>query len=82
YVRLDGAGTAVANFVEGLDLSDPDRPPLAIGDRMRAVFAEERQARITDFHFESEPGGVSPSSPGPGVSPSSPGPGVSPSSKE
>lgn len=54
YVRLDGAGTAMANFVEGLDLSDADGPPLAIGDRVRAVFAPERQARITDFHFEKE----------------------------
>jgi uncharacterized OB-fold protein len=62
YVRLDGAGTAMANFVEGLDLSQfgdtpgpgPDGPPLAIGDRVRAVFSDDRQARITDFHFERE----------------------------
>ena len=55
YVRLDGAGTAMANFVEGLDL-EGDRPPLAIGDRVRAVFAPDRQGRIRDFHFEPEPG--------------------------
>jgi uncharacterized OB-fold protein len=52
YVRLDGAGTAMANFVEGLDLSAD--PALTIGDRVRAVFAAERQGRITDFHFERE----------------------------
>ncbi len=54
YVRLDGAGTAMAILVEGLDLADADRPPLAIGDRLRAVFSAERQGRITDFHYERE----------------------------
>lgn len=53
YVTLDGAGTAVLNFVEGLDLSDLDasaarllgRPPVEV------VFHDDRQGRMTDFHF-------------------------------
>lgn len=56
YVRPDGAGTAIANYVAGVDLSDPAAAAraLAIGTRMRAVFVPpaDRQARITDFHWE------------------------------
>ena len=50
--------TAIANFVTGVDFTDPAAAAarLAIGTRMRAVFRPERQARITDFHFEREPG--------------------------
>jgi uncharacterized OB-fold protein len=54
YVRPDGATTAIANFVTGVDFSDPEAAAarLAIGTRMRAVFRPERQARITDFTWE------------------------------
>lgn len=51
YVRPDGATTAIANFVSGVDLSDPAAAAaaLALGTRMRAAFRPEREARITDF---------------------------------
>ena len=51
YVRPDGATTAIANFVTGVDFTDPAAAAahLAIGTRMRAVFRPDRAARITDF---------------------------------
>ena len=56
YVRPDGATTAIANFVTGVDFTDPAAAAvrLAIGTRMRAAFRPdgERQARITDFTWE------------------------------
>lgn len=54
FVRLDGTDSAIANYVDGLDLSDPDAAMKAIapGTRVRVVFAKERQGRITDFSFE------------------------------
>lgn len=54
YVLLDGASTAIGNYVYGVDLSDSDAAAeqLAIGTRMRAVFSDDREARITDFHWE------------------------------
>lgn len=52
YVRLDGADTAMANFVEGLDLSDPSRAAQQLdGARVEVVFHEERVGSITDFSF-------------------------------
>ena len=54
YVTLDGAGTALLNAVQGIDLSDVD----AAGKRMlslprvRVVFKDECEGRITDFAFE------------------------------
>ena len=51
YVQPDGASTAICNYVEGVPLDDIDaaRVALSIGQRMRAVFAAERQGRVTDF---------------------------------
>lgn len=58
YVRLDGADTAMVNEVEGVDLTDPDAAAerLSVGTRVRTVFEppEEREGRITDFHYELE----------------------------
>lgn len=56
YVTLDGAGTSIVNHVKGLDLTDIDAAArfLMTRPRVRAVFAAERQGRITDFHFELE----------------------------
>lgn len=52
YVRLDGADTAIANFVEGLDLSDPSRAAERLdGARVEVAFREERIGSITDFFF-------------------------------
>lgn len=54
FVRLDGVDSAMANYVDGVDLSDTDAAMdlIAPGARVRVVFAAERQGRITDFTFE------------------------------
>lgn len=56
YVQLDGADTAMVNLLEGINLSDADAAAerLGIGTRVTAVFEpeKEREARITDFHYE------------------------------
>jgi NAD(P)-dependent dehydrogenase (short-subunit alcohol dehydrogenase family) len=56
FVTLDGADTAILNFVHGLDLSDIDAAAeyLFEYDRVRVRFADERGGRITDFHFEHD----------------------------
>ena len=54
YVTLDGADSALLNFVKGIEVTDIDavaqrlltRPPVEV------VFHDERAGRITDFHFE------------------------------
>jgi uncharacterized OB-fold protein len=53
YVTLDGADTAILNFVTGIDLSDVDA---AAAELMRqpaveVIFGDDPQGRITDFHF-------------------------------
>ncbi|GGC93981.1 Zn-ribbon domain-containing OB-fold protein [Chelatococcus reniformis] len=52
-VRLDGVDSAIANYVDGLDLSDPASAMtrIAPGTRLRVTFAAEREGRITDFSF-------------------------------
>jgi uncharacterized OB-fold protein len=56
FVTLDGADSAILNFIRGLDLSDAD----AAGERLfrqtrvHVVFEDEPQGRITDFHFVLE----------------------------
>lgn len=54
FVRLDGIDSAIANYVDGLDLSDYDvaMKRLAPGKRVRVVFQRYREGRITDFAFE------------------------------
>lgn len=54
FVRLDGVDSAIANYVDGVDLSDVDAAMsrIAPGTRVRVLFAAERQGRITDFTFE------------------------------
>ena len=54
YVTLDGADTAIVNHVTGIDLTDIDAAArvLMARPRVRAVFADVREGRITDFHFE------------------------------
>ncbi len=51
FVRPDGADTAIANYVSGVALEDPASAArqLAVGTRMRAVFAADPEARITTF---------------------------------
>lgn len=56
YVKLDGADTAMVNEVEGIDLDDTDAAAqsLSMGTRVEVAFdpPEEREGRITDFHYE------------------------------
>jgi len=53
FVRLDGTDSAIGNYVDGLDLSDYDAAmkKLAPGKRVRVLFADAREGRITDFTF-------------------------------
>lgn len=54
YVRLDGVDTAMINFVRGLDLSDVPAAGrrLLPGTRVKVVFKDQPEGRITDFHYE------------------------------
>jgi hypothetical protein len=53
FVRLDGVDSAVANYVDGIDLSDLDAANelLAPGTRVRVEFVDQPEGRITDFSF-------------------------------
>lgn len=53
YVTLDGASTAMLNFVRGVALSDlkAAAAKLAIGTRVRVEWVAERKGRITDFYY-------------------------------
>jgi uncharacterized OB-fold protein len=54
YVKLDGADTAMLNYVTGLDFSDLNETAndLKIGTRVKAVFKEEREGKVTDFEYK------------------------------
>ena len=54
YITLDGADTALLNHVSGVALSDIDAAAYRLMERprVRAAFKEQREGRITDFHFE------------------------------
>jgi uncharacterized protein len=56
FVRLDGTDSAIANYVDGVDLSDMQAAmkKIAPGTRVRVVFIKERQGRVTDFSFYLE----------------------------
>ena len=58
YVTLDGADTAILNRIDGIDLTDIDAAARVLmkQPRVRAVFKDVREGRITDFHFELENG--------------------------
>ena len=53
FVRLDGVDSAIANYIEGLDMSDVDKAMQVIkpGTRVKVEFIPEPQGRVTDFHF-------------------------------
>ncbi|GAA0997246.1 Zn-ribbon domain-containing OB-fold protein [Acrocarpospora macrocephala] len=53
FVTLDGADSAILNFVRGVDLSDVEAAGRRLFEqtRVRVVFAGDPQGRITDFHF-------------------------------
>ena len=53
YVLLEGASSAVLNFIRGVDLSDLDAAGkfLLGGPKVSVEFKEEPEGRITDFIF-------------------------------
>jgi hypothetical protein len=53
YVTLEGADTAILNYVDGVDLSDIDAAAAALMRKpsVTVVFGDEPAGRITDFHF-------------------------------
>lgn len=53
FVRLDGVDSAIANYVEQLDISDVEAAMQRIrpGTRVRVEFVEQPQGRVTDFYF-------------------------------
>ncbi|MFF2060105.1 Zn-ribbon domain-containing OB-fold protein [Rhodococcus qingshengii] len=54
FVRLDGIDSAIANYVDNVDCSDPEAAMklLIPGARVRVKFADTREGRVTDFSFE------------------------------
>jgi uncharacterized protein len=54
YVTLDGASTAILNYVQGVPLDDLDAAAKQLlgQPRVRVRFHPEPEGRITDFHFE------------------------------
>jgi len=54
YVLLDGANTAMANFVKGIDLNNIKEALkfLKIGAKVHVAFKRKREGRITDFWYE------------------------------
>ncbi|MDA2919268.1 Zn-ribbon domain-containing OB-fold protein [Desulfobacterota bacterium AH_259_B03_O07] len=54
YVLLDGASTAIANFVKGIDLKDINQAlnHIKVGAKARVAFKRKREGRITDFWYE------------------------------
>ena len=53
FVRLDGVHSAIANYIEGVDLSDTEQAMERIrpGTRVRVQFVPEPQGGVTDFFF-------------------------------
>jgi uncharacterized OB-fold protein len=53
YVQLDGADTAMLNYVTGLDFSDINKTAksLEIGKRVKVIFKEKREGQVTDFEY-------------------------------
>ena len=54
YVLLDGADTAMAGFLRGIELEDPKQavPRMGIGKRVKVHFAKERTGSVLDFWYE------------------------------
>lgn len=53
YVLLDGADTAILNYVKNVDWTPENvAQQIKVGDRVKVVFSEKREGKITDFWFE------------------------------
>lgn len=53
FVRLDGVDSAIANYVEEIDLTDVEvaMQTIAVGARVRVKFIEKPTGSVTDFYF-------------------------------
>jgi len=53
FVRLDGVDSAIANYVEELDLSDTEQAMERIkpGTRVKVKFIDAPEGKVTDFCF-------------------------------
>lgn len=56
YVLLDGASTAILNYVDGVNLDDVDTAArsLHVGMPVKLVINSERSGSMSDFRFELE----------------------------
>ena len=54
YVLLQNAGTAMFNFVRGIDLTEPREAAekLEIGTRVNVAFIDQPEGAMTDFWYE------------------------------
>ncbi|MCG2775375.1 MAG: OB-fold domain-containing protein [Desulfobacterales bacterium] len=54
YVRIDGASTAIGNFLKGIDFSNQEEAleKIKIGNRVKVKFQEDLEGSILDFWFE------------------------------
>jgi uncharacterized OB-fold protein len=54
YVLLDGADTAVLNYIKGIDLGDVDAAArfLMTRPRLTTVFSSDKRGSVLDFWFE------------------------------
>jgi uncharacterized OB-fold protein len=54
YVRLDGASTAIGNYLKGIDFSNHNAAvkQIQIGNRVKVKFHENLEGSILDFWFE------------------------------
>ena len=54
YVLLEGADTAMAGFIRGIDFTHLEQAisRMNIGARVKVAFAEERKGSILDFWYE------------------------------
>jgi uncharacterized OB-fold protein len=52
-IAIDGTNSLLMHFIGGIDLTDPDaaRARLRSGLRLRAIWADERTAAITDIKY-------------------------------
>ena len=53
YFKIGEASTNILHFLEGIDLTDPDkvREELYIGMPVEVKFREQREGRMTDFYI-------------------------------
>ncbi len=53
FVVLDEADTALVNYIEGIEFSDPRKAArsLKLGSRVKVVYKENREGKMSDFYY-------------------------------